>query len=105
MEVNFTIEKEKGKRVNRIKINKQPVDLSKQYSFIACEREGDPDTTLCRMEGIKAPRKLGITLHAVIEEYLKVFSPIAPKIEGRCTATDAPNNLLTQLKGVGYEFQ
>jgi len=105
MEVNFTIEKEKGKRVNRININKQPVDLSKQYSFIACEREGDPDTTLCRMEGIKAPRKLGITLHAVIEEYLKVFSPIAPKIEGRCTATDAPNNLLTQLEGIGYEFK
>ena len=105
MEVNFTIEKEKGKRVNRIKINKQPVDLSKQYSFIACEREGDPDTTLCRMEGIKAPKKLGITLHAVIEEYLKVFSPIAPEIEGRCTATDAPDNLLTQLSGVGYEFK
>ena len=105
MEVNFTIEKEKGKRVNRIRINKQPLILSKQYSFIACEREGDPDTTLCRMEGIKAPKKLGITLHAVIEEYLKVFSPIAPKIEGRCTATDAPNNLLTQLKGISYEFK
>lgn len=105
MAVNFTIEKENGKRVNWIKINKQPVDMSKQYSFIACEREGDPDTTLCRMEGIKAPTKLGITLHAVIEEYLKVFSPIAPKMEGRCTATDAPNNLLTQLSGIGYEFK
>ena len=105
MAVNFTIEKENGKRVNWIKINKQPIDLSKQYSFIACEREGDPDTTLCRMEGVKAPTKLGITLHAVIEEYLKVFSPIAPKIEGRCTATDAPNNLLTQLSGIGYEFK
>lgn len=105
MEVNFTIEKETGKRVNWIKINKQPIDLSKQYSFIACEREGDPDTTLCRMEGIKEPTKLGFTLHAVIEEYLKVFSPIAPKIEGRCTATDAPNNLLTQMNGIGYEFK
>jgi 2',3'-cyclic-nucleotide 2'-phosphodiesterase (5'-nucleotidase family) len=105
MEVNFTIEKETGKRVNWIKINKQPIDLSKQYSFIACEREGDPDTTLCRMEGIKEPTKLGFTLHSVIEEYLKVFSPIAPKIEGRCTATDAPNNLLTQLRGIDYEFK
>ena len=104
MKVNFTIKKEKGKRVNWIKIKDQPIDLLKHYSFVACEREGDPDTTLCRMEGVKTT-KMGTTLHAVIEEYLKEFSPIAPKIEGRCTATDAPHDLLTQLMGVGYEFK
>lgn len=105
MEVNFTIEKPTGKRVNWIKVAKQPIDLSKQYKFVACEREGDPDTTLCRMEGVKTPTKMGVTLHSVIEEYLKEFSPIAPKIEGRCTATDAPQDLLTQLRGIGYEFK
>lgn len=104
MKVNFTIKKEKGRRVNWIKINDHPIDLLKQYSFVACEREGDPDTTLCRMEGVTTT-KMGTTLHAVIEEYLKKFSPIAPKIEGRCTATDAPHDLLTQLLGVGYEFR
>ena len=105
MEVNFTIKKQEGKRVNWIKVNKEPVDLLKQYSFVACEREGDPDTTLCRMEGVKEPTKMGATLHSVIEEYLKVFSPIAPKVEGRCTVTDAPHDLLTQVAGVGYEFR
>jgi S-sulfosulfanyl-L-cysteine sulfohydrolase len=105
MQVNFTIEKEKGKRVNWIKIKKQPINLLKQYSFIACEREGDPDTTLCRMEGVKEPTRLGVTLHAVIEEYLKKFSPISPQIEGRCIATDAAADLLTQLSGIGYEFR
>ena len=105
MEVNFTIEKPEGKRVNSIKINKVPIDLVKQYSFVACEREGDPDTTLCRMEGVKNPTKIGATLHSVIEEYLKEFSPIAPKIEGRCTATDASHELLTQVTGIGYEFK
>jgi 2',3'-cyclic-nucleotide 2'-phosphodiesterase (5'-nucleotidase family) len=104
MKVNFTIKKEKGKRVNWIKIKDQPIGLSKQYSFIACERDGDPDTTLCRMEGVTT-KKMGITLHKVIEEYLEKFSPIAPKVEGRCTVTDAPNDLLTQLMGVGYEFK
>lgn len=104
MEVNFTIKKERGKRVNRIKIKNQSIDLLKQYSFIACEREGDPDTTLCRMEGVTTT-KMGTTLHKVIEEYLKEFSPIAPKVEGRCMATDAPHDLLTQLMGVGYEFK
>lgn len=105
MEVNFTIGKEHGKRVNRISIGRKPLEPLKEYSFIACEREGDPDTTLCRVEGVKEPKKLGITLHSVIEDYLRVSSPISPKIEGRCTVTDAPNDLLTQLMGVGYEFR
>ena len=105
MEVNFTINNEFGKRVNWIKVGGKPLDIEKIYSFVACEREGDPDTTICRVEGVSEPKKLGASLHSVIEEYLKVHSPISPKLEGRCTATDAPNTLLTQLMGVGYEFR
>ena len=105
MEVNFTIGNEMGKRVNWINVAGKPVDMNKQYRFIACEREGDPDTTICRVEGVAQPKKMGSTLHKVIEEYLAVHSPISPKLEGRCTATDAPNSLLTQLMGVGYEFR
>jgi len=26
-------------------------------------------------------------------------------MEGRCTVTDAPHDLLTQVTGVGYEFR
>jgi sulfur-oxidizing protein SoxB len=105
MEVNFTIGKEMGKRVNWIKVNGKSIDYTKEYKFIACEREGDPDTTLCRMDGVRRPTKMGVTLHQVIEEYLQHFSPIGPKIEGRCIATDAPPGLLTQLMGVRYEFR
>ena len=105
MEVNFTIGNDAGKRVNWIKVADQPLDLQKTYSFVACEREGDPDTTICRVEGVKNPKRLGATLHSVIEEYLKLHSPISPKLEGRCSATDAPNSLLTQLMGFGYEFR
>ncbi|MEY4629861.1 MAG: hypothetical protein RLZZ595_2187 [Bacteroidota bacterium] len=105
MEVNFTINNEAGKRVNWIKVAGKPLDVEKIYSFVACEREGDPDTTICRVEGVSEPKRLGATLHSVIEEYLKAHSPISPKLEGRCTATDAPNTLLTQLMGFGYEFR
>jgi hypothetical protein len=94
-----------GKRVNYIKVAGAPIDMNKEYSFIACEREGDPDTTICRMQGVKQPKLLGHTMHKVIEEYLAVHSPIAPVIEGRCTATDAPSTLLTQVSGLGYEFR
>jgi 2',3'-cyclic-nucleotide 2'-phosphodiesterase (5'-nucleotidase family) len=105
MQVNFTIAKELGQRVNWINVGGKPLDKFKTYTFVACEREGDPDTTICRVEGVKEPRRLGATLHSVIQEYLSVNSPIAPKLEGRCTATDAPNSLLTQLMGFGYEFR
>lgn len=105
MELNFTIGSEKGKRVNWIKVKGEPIDLTRTYTVVACERDGDPETTLCRMENVKEPKLLGITLHKVIEEYLDVHSPISPKLEGRATATDAPATLLTQLTGVGYEFR
>jgi S-sulfosulfanyl-L-cysteine sulfohydrolase len=105
MAVNFTIGNDKGKRVNSIKVKGKPIDLTQKYTFVACEREGDPDTTICRVEGVAEPTRLGSTLHKVIQEYLLKSSPISPKLEGRATATDAPNTLLTQLMGVGYEFR
>ena len=105
MEVNFTLGNDPGKRVNYIKVGGEPVDLNREYSFVACEREGDPDTTLCRMQGVKKPHLLGHTMHKVIEEYLAVHSPIAPVVEGRCTATDASPTLVTQVLGLGYEFR
>ncbi|HEX7846004.1 MAG TPA: 5'-nucleotidase C-terminal domain-containing protein [Chitinophagaceae bacterium] len=105
MQVNFTIGNELGKRVNAVSINGKPVDLAKEYSIIACEREGDPDDTLCRIEKVKDPKRLGILMHNVIEEYLALHSPVSPKIEGRATATDQPPTLLTQLQGTTYEFR
>ena len=105
MEVNFTINNEKGKRLNWINVKGKPVDLKKPYTIVACERDGDPHTTICRIDNVAQPKRLGITLHKVIEEYLAIHSPISPKLEGRATATDAPSTLLTQLPGIGYEFR
>lgn len=105
MEVNFTIRNEFGKRVNWVKVGGSPIDLEKEYSIVACEREGDPNDTLCRIEHVKEPNKTPFLLHDVIIEYLKQHSPVAPKLEGRATATDEPATLLTQLKGTSYEFR
>jgi S-sulfosulfanyl-L-cysteine sulfohydrolase len=105
LEVNFTINEEKGKRINWMKVKGQAVDCDKTYTVVACERDGDADTTLCRVKSVSAPTLLGVNLHTVIEEYLAIHSPIAPKREGRATASDAPADLLTQLSGVGYEFR
>jgi S-sulfosulfanyl-L-cysteine sulfohydrolase len=105
MEVNFTVGNETGKRVNFVKVGGKPIDMNKEYSLIACEREGDPEDILCRIEKVKNPRNLGINMHKVIEEYLGKNSPVAPRLEGRATATDQPPTLLTQLQGTTYEFR
>jgi len=105
MEVNFTIGNDFGKRVNWVKVNGLPLNNDKEYSVIACEREGDPDDTLCRIEHVKSPKRLGAFLHDVIEEYLKENSPVSPVLEKRATATDEPHTLLTQLRGTNYEFR
>ena len=104
MEVNFTIGNEMGKRVNSVIVNKQPLDLKKEYTIVACEREGDPDNTLCRIEKVKKPKLTGVLMHQAIEEYLAANSPVAPKLENRAVATDEPATLLTQLRGTTYEF-
>jgi 2',3'-cyclic-nucleotide 2'-phosphodiesterase (5'-nucleotidase family) len=105
MEVNFTISNELGKRLNWVKVKGSPIEMDKQYSVVACEREGDPDDTLCRIEKVQQPKKLGANLHQVMEEYLAIHSPIAPRQENRATATDQPSTLLTQLQGTTYEFR
>lgn len=101
----FTMNNDLGNRVQEVKVQGEPLDENRVYSVVACEREGDPEEVLCRIEGVTAPDKQGIFLHDVIREYLKEFSPIAPKVEGRAKATDAPNNLLSQLEGYAYEFR
>lgn len=105
MEVNITVNNDFGKRVNYIKVKGKPIDLKKNYTFVACEREGDPDSTICRHNHVVAPKRLGKNLHSVIEEYLSTHSPISPMIDGRISATDAPMTLLTQSMGFEYEFR
>lgn len=105
MEVNFTIGNDFGKRLNWVKVGNTPLDLNKEYSIIACEREGDPNDTLCRLEHVKNPAMLSMLLHEVITEYLMVNSPVSPSLEKRATATDAADTLLTQLRGTSYEFR
>jgi hypothetical protein len=105
MTANFTMNNDMGKRVNWIKIGGKPIDHEKTYLIAACEREGDPNDTLCRLEKVRDPRLAGTSMHTILREYFAAFSPVAPKVEGRITATDAPQTLLSQLEGYDYEFR
>jgi sulfur-oxidizing protein SoxB len=106
MQVTLTIANEKGKRIQSVTIKDKPIDLEKTYTITACEREGDPATTLCRMLNVNKPATQNLLLHNVMEEYLAAFSPVAPKLEGRVIATDALPTLLTQVTpGTNYQFR
>lgn len=106
MKIKFTIGNEMGKRLQEVVVNGIALDPEKNYSILACEREGDPDSVLCRIKDVRNTRKLGYTLHMVMEEYLAKFSPVAPAQEGRAIATDAGAELLTQVSGdINYQFR
>lgn len=105
MKINFTMQNDLGRRLNTVEVGGEPLDRGKMYTMVACEREGDPDDTLCRLDHVKNPRKPGATLHNVMREYLAAHPMVAPRIEDRAVATDAPSTLLSQLEGYAYEFR
>jgi sulfur-oxidizing protein SoxB len=105
MKIKFTIDAEPGKRIGEIMVKGKKLEMEKIYKVASCEREGDPESLLCRIRDVKNTQKLGFLVHEVVEEYLAKHSPIAPKLEGRAVATDAASTLLTQVKGVNYQFR
>ncbi len=105
MEITFNAFGETGKRVQNVSVNGDPIDDSRLYSILACEREGDPVDMLCRMKGVVEPKNTTSTLHTVMIDYLKNNSPITPTPTKSAKALDAPDTLLTQVTGVDYVFR
>jgi 2',3'-cyclic-nucleotide 2'-phosphodiesterase (5'-nucleotidase family) len=105
MKVKFNAFGEMGKRVKDVTINGQMLDLAKNYSILACERDGDPADMLCRIKGVKDAKNLPATLHSVMKEYLKVNNPVTPTPNENAIILDAPKTLLTQVSGVDYSFR
>jgi 2',3'-cyclic-nucleotide 2'-phosphodiesterase (5'-nucleotidase family) len=108
MEITFNAFGESGKRVQTVTVKGAPIDDSKLYSVLACERDGDPEDMLCRIKGVVEPKNTTSTLHTVMIDYLKNNSPITPitPISAKSAkALDAPDTLLTQVTGVDYVFR
>lgn len=105
MTVSFNAFADKGKRVQSVKIKGQDLDLNKEYSILACEREGDPDDMLCRIKGVKNAKNTTSTLHSLMIEYLKKNSPVTPTPQRNAMILDGPETLLTQVTGVDYQFR
>lgn len=105
MNVQFNAFGAEGKRVQKVLIKDEPLDLQKVYKICACERDGDPEDMLCRMRNVKETVNTPFTLHQAIQNYLSANSPVTPTPHQSAFALDAPATLLTQVTGVDYEFR
>ncbi len=105
MKVEFLAFGEPGKRVQKVSVGGQPIDPARIYSVCACERDGDPDTMLCRIPQVKEGKNTPYSLHQTMRDYLAANSPVTPTPHGAAIALDAPATLLTQVTGVKYGFR
>lgn len=105
MEISFNAFGEKGKRVQDITIAGAVLDMNKMYSICACEREGDPADMLCRIKGVIDPKNTKYTLHSVLKAYLAANSPVTPTPPMAARILDAPQTILSQVRGVEYQFR
>jgi S-sulfosulfanyl-L-cysteine sulfohydrolase len=105
MEVEFMAFGEQNKRVKKVTTNGKPLELDRIYNVCACERDGDPDTMLCRIPNVKEGTNLPFTLHQTMRDYLAANSPVTPQPRGYAKVLDAPSTLLTQVTGVKYVFR
>jgi 2',3'-cyclic-nucleotide 2'-phosphodiesterase (5'-nucleotidase family) len=105
MEVEFLAFGEQGKRVKKVTVGSQPLDLQRTYTVAACERDGDSETMLCRIPNVREGKNTPYTLHQTMRDYLAANSPVTPTPHGAAKALDAPATLLTQVTGVHYEFR
>ncbi|HLP94577.1 MAG TPA: bifunctional metallophosphatase/5'-nucleotidase [Saprospiraceae bacterium] len=105
MEVEFNAFGEQGKRVQKVSVGGKPLDSARTYTVSACERDGDPETMLCRIPNVTEGKNMPYSLHTVMKEYLAKNSPVNPTPHGYAKALDAPATLLTQVSGVAYSFR
>jgi 2',3'-cyclic-nucleotide 2'-phosphodiesterase (5'-nucleotidase family) len=105
MQVSFNAYAPKGKRVVSVTVKGQLLEEGKIYSICACEREGDPPDMLCRIKNVAEARNTEYSLHSVLRGYLTSNSPVTPQPSLSAKILDAPQSLLTQVRGVDYEFR
>ncbi len=104
MAITFKAHEEAGKRVQTVTVGGKPLELDKDYTISACERDGDPETMLCRITNVKNPKNLPFTMHQLIRDYVRHHTPITPTPHGNVQILDAPQTLLSQVFGVDYQF-
>ncbi len=97
MTMTFEAAAPKGERVQKDYVGDEPIDLDKTYTLTACEREGEPDHTLCRIPHAENTEVYEIDAHEAVRQYLRDRDHVESSLEGRIDAIDLPGVLRTQM--------
>lgn len=104
MKVEFNSQNEKNQRIKSVEINGEPIDENRYYTISACKRPGDPEDVLCRMPNVIAVETKEYTIHEVVEEYLKLHSPISPVMDKRAYCDYLGEKSFSTVPGTDYIF-
>lgn len=105
MKVAFASQNDKNQRIQSIEVNGEPMEDDRYYTISACERPGDPEDVLCRMPNVIDVETKDYTIHEVVEEYLKLHSPISPKIDKRAYCDFLDGKFFSTVPGTDYIFK
>lgn len=84
-------------RIKEMKVNGEILDDKKIYTVTTCVREGDPDTTLCRIPNGKDISIKDFDAHEAVRRYLKKNWPLLTPQMGRVKAIDLPETVRSQF--------
>ena len=86
-----------GRRVREIRVGGELLEDDREYTLVACEREGDVPDKLCRIPHVKEPRVLDLDAHEAVRRYLSKHSPISAPVGLRVVAEDLPLAVRSQV--------
>ncbi|NVB80808.1 MAG: bifunctional metallophosphatase/5'-nucleotidase [Kofleriaceae bacterium] len=98
MTVRFRVDRPRGERVTAIAVHGEPLDDAREYSLVACEREGDAADALCRIRGVANARTLEVDIHTAIRKQLAARGVIRVVERQRVVAEDLPARVFSQYE-------
>ncbi|HLW55932.1 MAG TPA: bifunctional metallophosphatase/5'-nucleotidase [Bacteriovoracaceae bacterium] len=96
LHIKFKVSNPPFHRIQEMTVNGVPLDEKKYYTVTTCVREGDPDTTLCRIPNGKDIVIKDFDAHEAVRRYLKKHWPVIPPTLGRVEAIDLPETVRSQ---------
>lgn len=97
MSLTFAAKAPAGQRLREIKVGGRPLEDERRYRIVACEREGDAESTLCRIPDVADAQVLDLDAHEAVRRYLARHRPLAAPRGGRVVAVDQPAVVRSQF--------
>ncbi len=97
MSMTFEASAPAGQRVQEVFIQGEPLEEERVYTITACEREGEPESTLCRIPNAMDTEVIEIDAHAAVRKYLSQHDEVSREYEGRVVPVDLPSVLRSQF--------